>query len=231
MRRFGLRNLVSVSDFKGSLPWFFTLIARIILLSFICRFWSFPVLLPSPFSASLALSRQHFLLLSLHLHYLQCGKCPNFLPRLIIRCIRQGHGLASASDSPVHLGKEGWDLGGWKGKKKQAAGVVSRCPCAASWCEVLNGGLCRITLVASCIIDITGSVMLHWPASQLLQQTLAAMHLHHLPFSPAFNFFFPARCYPTRISLRFYINLLFFFPGFCLQLTLCCNILVFLPEW
>lgn len=40
-------------------------------------------------------------------------------------------------------------------------GVVSRCPCAASWREVLNGGLCRVTLVACCIIDITGSVTLH----------------------------------------------------------------------
>lgn len=184
---------------------------------------------PSLFSASLTLSLQPFLLLSVCLHYLQCGKCPNFLPRLIIRCICQGHGLASGSNSPVHLGKEWWDLGrGWEGKQKQGEGV-SRCPCAASWCEVLNGGLCRITLVACCIIDITGSVTLHWPASQLLQHALAAMHPLHLRVARVFNFLFPAWCYPTHISLCFYINLLFSFHGFCLQLR--CDILVFLPEW
>lgn len=81
---------------------------------------------PSLFSASLTLSLQPFLLLSVCLHYLQCGKCPNFLPRLIIRCICQGHGLASGSNSPVHLGKEGWDLGrGVRRKTKAGGGCVS----------------------------------------------------------------------------------------------------------
>lgn len=117
---------------------------------------------PALFSASLALSLQPFLLLSLCLHYLQCGKCPNFLPRLIIRCIRQGHGLVSGSDSPGASWERGMRLGeGVERGKKQGEGVVSCCPSAASWCEVLNGGICRITLVACCIIDITGSVTLH----------------------------------------------------------------------
>lgn len=106
----------------------------------------------------------------------------------------------------------------WRGergdrrKKRQLGeGVLSRCPCAASWCEVLNGGLCRITLVACCIIDITGSVTLHWPAAQLLQQTLVDMHPLYRRVSRVFNSLFPAQCCPTLISFCSYINLLFFF--------------------
>lgn len=216
MKRFGLRNIASISDFL--LP----LISPSFHASFCYHSFVLFDLSPCWCLSFLFLSRS-FLPTgsppSLHMHYLQCGKCPNFLPRLIIRCIRQGHGLASGSDSPGASWERGMRLGGVGGIAKKELGevVVSRCPCAASWREVLNGGLCRITLVACCIIDITGSVTLHWPASQLLQQTLVDMHPLYLFLSPVLNFLFPARCYPALISFAFTLTCFFSFPGFCLQ--------------
>lgn len=64
----------------------------------------------------------------------------------------------SGCDSPIHLGKEGGDLDR-KEERGGKNGGGNACPCAVSWCEVLNGG--RITLVACCISDITEPVMLH----------------------------------------------------------------------
>ena len=57
-----------------------------------------------------------------------------------------------------------WERGELEGKERRerrkgaGEGLCPQCLCAVWWCEVLNGGLCRITLVACCISDVTGSV-------------------------------------------------------------------------
>lgn len=173
--------------FKGSssaflLPLHAPLISRIILPSFICPIWSFLLCLSLslPVSRSETFSLFFYLSPSLKLHYLQCGNAQNCLPLLIIRCIRQGQGLVSGSDSPG----ASWERGReetWRGRmgeeNRVGGGRVPHCPCVVWWCEVLNGSLCRITLVVCCISDITGSIALHWPTSQLLlQQDLADKH-------------------------------------------------------
>lgn len=72
----------------------------------------------------------------------------------------------SGSDSP----SASWEHGReetWRGRRGEGermgagGGFVPHCPCVMWRCEVLNGGLCRITLVACCISDITGFVALH----------------------------------------------------------------------
>lgn len=81
---------------------------------------------------------------SLVLRYLQCGNAWNCLPLLIIRCICQGHGLVSGSDSPG----ASWESGSeekWRGRRgeeeRMRGGLVPRFPSVAWWCEVFNGGL------------------------------------------------------------------------------------------
>lgn len=71
---------------------------------------------------------------SLMLHYLLCGNAQNCLPLLIIRCIRQGHGLVSGSDSPSacwESGREETWRGGAGGKDK---GGGSLCPIVSALC-------------------------------------------------------------------------------------------------
>ena len=67
----------------------------------------------------------------------------------------------SALTIPVHLGKLAKRVHGGKGQEEKKGGqFVPCCVCAVWWCGVLNGGLCRITLVACCISDIIGSAAL-----------------------------------------------------------------------
>lgn len=108
----------------------------------------------------------------------------------------------------MHLGKVGKRRPRGKGMDNiYRGGFLPGCPCFVSWCEVLNGGLCTITLVACCISDIIDSAALHWPTSQLLQQHYRLMYVPFLTLT-ILCFLCIVPVY-LLFTLHFYLPLLF----------------------
>lgn len=135
---YGMSWLLYLSCFTFCLPPTFPSFPTSFCHHFFLPIWSFSTVSLSSF-ACLSLSKEPFfpscwLSPSLMLHYLLCGNAQNCLPLLIIRCIRQGHGLVSGSDSPSaswESGREETWRGGTGGKDK---GGGSLCPIVSALC-------------------------------------------------------------------------------------------------